>query len=579
MTSPKQKITQTTMSRKAGWTGCILALTTLATPSLLMGCEDTSLGETGIYRVSEDHVIDENAEAANAPILARGNPAGSIDTTNVGGGMQMGSSALTIISPTNGSTVPRAIAIHAAVTDPSGFDPNTKATFVKLEGGNEIPVGECSNLQVSRSGTISCNLSSLLTAGSAVFGIRGINSKGEASAINTTSFTVDGSLASADAIAPKAPFISHPANGTTVGTSFRTYIAAERGATVSITIDGNEVSRASTDSTGVVAFQINGLSPGAHLISATATDISGNISPVGSSGIRVDSTTVDSPKAPATPSIVTPIAGSTVNGSIQISGVVPGGAGSSVSISIDGGQPTTVIANGQGQFASMAPSLSAGGHSVSVTATQNGGTSSAASASFTIGQAAPPTQNPLQAKLDRILAAPLSGGFNIKGSELHIDSMGFSYHGPADVRGQGIGSTGISVHSENPISATNPWAMIDVQLFFGNGGIKPFLGRGSRVDRSPSGSATVTSVDIPGLTNSQPAPTAVNAPQGFWVCFFTPNRGQQLFDVILPQGDVKIVPSLEDGVDLDIEITTRAMVSGTPQDMTARFRVDIPGVE
>src|SRR5690606_38455440 len=154
---------------------------------------------------------------------------------------------------------------------------------------------------------------------------------------NTNTFTID-------ALAPSAPAIASPANGSTITSNVPAISGtAETGSIVSVTIDGTL--RGTVTATGATwSFTSAALADGAHMASATATDAVGNVSPA--------SATVSF--SVETAAAVAPVLASPVNGAALVS-ATPALSGTSepgaiVTVVIDRTAAGTTTATGGGAW-------------------------------------------------------------------------------------------------------------------------------------------------------------------------------------------------------------------------------------
>ncbi|MBL8957333.1 MAG: adhesin, partial [Myxococcaceae bacterium] len=198
---------------------------------------------------------------------------------------------------------------------------------------------------------------------------------------NTNTFTVD-------TVAPAAPVVQAPANGSTVTTARPPITGtAEAGSTVTVRVDGVVIGSTTATAGGTFSFTPTAdLSQGSHTVNVTATDAGGNVSPVS----NTNTFTVDS-VAPAAPVVQAPANGSTVTTARPpITGTAE--AGSTVTVRVDGMVIGTTTATAGGTF-SFTPTadLSQGSHTVNVTATDAGGNVSPVSNTntFTVDSVAP----------------------------------------------------------------------------------------------------------------------------------------------------------------------------------------------
>lgn len=184
---------------------------------------------------------------------------------------------------------------------------------------------------------------------------------------------------SVDATAPATPTISAPVDGSILADSTPTITgSAEAGSTVVVTLDGAALAPIMVDGSGLWSLTSGVLADGPHAFTVIATDTVGHVSPVSAASFIIDSA------APATPVITAPANGSvTDDGTPTISGTAE--AGVTVNLSIDGAAAVTAVASGGVWSYTPSATLSAGGHTLSATATDGVGNVSPASAavSFT----------------------------------------------------------------------------------------------------------------------------------------------------------------------------------------------------
>jgi MYXO-CTERM domain-containing protein len=198
----------------------------------------------------------------------------------------------------------------------------------------------------------------------------------------TNTFTVD-------TMAPAAPAVNTPANGSVTNDSTPAYSGtAEPGSTVTVTVDGATVGTATADAAGNWTFTPTApLADGSHTVSATATDAAGNTSP----SSATNTFTVDT-AAPAAPVVVTPANGSTGTSARPVyTGTAE--ANSLVSVIVDGTSVGTVRVDASGNWSFTQPTpLANGQHSVKATSTDAAGNISPESNTntFTITAVTPP---------------------------------------------------------------------------------------------------------------------------------------------------------------------------------------------
>ncbi len=189
-----------------------------------------------------------------------------------------------------------------------------------------------------------------------------------------------------DTTAPLAPTITSPTNGSLTNTTAQTVIGAcETGANVNISgaIVGSPVTVVCAGSTYSRAVTLTA-GDGAKAISATQTDVAGNISPATNISITLDTS------APLAPTITSPTNGSSTNLTAQtIIGACETGATVNISGSIVGSPVTAVCV---GSAYSRAVTLTAGDGVKAISATQTdiaGNISPATNISITLDTVVP----------------------------------------------------------------------------------------------------------------------------------------------------------------------------------------------
>lgn len=216
----------------------------------------------------------------------------------------------------------------------------------------------------------------------------------------TNTFTVGGPATS--------PVLVAPGDNSTVGTGTPAFAGtATPGATVTVFVDGLVACTAVSDAQG--AFGCTPASPlgdGPHSATATVVDAGGQVLSSNTNGFTVDTV------APTAPLVLSPADGSTT---ADTTPTVKGLAEpfSTVTISIDGVEVGTAVADASGLYTFETPSpLAAGAHTVSATATDAAGNTSAASPvnDFTVGAVNGPTLvTPADGSLTNDAQPPLSG--------------------------------------------------------------------------------------------------------------------------------------------------------------------------
>ncbi len=191
-----------------------------------------------------------------------------------------------------------------------------------------------------------------------------------------------------DTTAPAAPVITTPAGVTADGTPTITG-TAEAGATVTVLNGGTALGSTVVDGAGNWSFTPTAdLGDGPHVITATATDAVGNLSPSGA-GITL---TIDA--GPPDVPILTSTGGPTNDTTPTITGTAE--AGATVTISDAGSVLGTTLAGTDGTFTFTAPvALGDGIHNLTATATDAAGQTSAASQPLAITVDTAPPDMPI----------------------------------------------------------------------------------------------------------------------------------------------------------------------------------------
>jgi len=206
------------------------------------------------------------------------------------------------------------------------------------------------------------------------------NNTSAASAPNT--FTID-------SVAPDAPVIQTPADGSSTSDT-TPLIAGTAEANSDVTVydtDGTTVLCTTTaDGTGAWSCTSATLTEGPHTITATSTDAAGNTSPASAPNTFTVDTT-----APDAPVIQTPADGSTTNDTTPL---ITGTAEANSDVTVYDTDGTTVLctttADGTGAWSCTSSTLTDGSHTITATSTDAAGnTSPADSVTFTVDTTAP----------------------------------------------------------------------------------------------------------------------------------------------------------------------------------------------
>ncbi|MES2834634.1 MAG: IPT/TIG domain-containing protein [Pseudomonadota bacterium] len=196
------------------------------------------------------------------------------------------------------------------------------------------------------------------------------NSGGPSPSSNTNTFTVD-------SVAPAAPVVTAPANGSSTTNLNPVYTGtAEPASTVTVAVDGSAIGTTTADGSGNWSLtQPTPLTLAAHTVRASAADAAGNSSP--NSGTNTFTVV---PFAPVTGAVSATVAyGSSAN---PITLNLSGGSADSVAIAV---QATNGVATASGASITYTPAAGyAGPDSFTYTATNAGGTSSPATATITV---------------------------------------------------------------------------------------------------------------------------------------------------------------------------------------------------
>ncbi|GAA4363055.1 hypothetical protein GCM10023185_31480 [Hymenobacter saemangeumensis] len=212
------------------------------------------------------------------------------------------------------------------------------------------------------------------------------NSTGMSPSVSNVPFA--GQSFTIDRVAPPAPVLLTPPNGSTLNNPTPSYTGTgEAGTTIIIIVDGSPIGTTPADAAGNWSFtQPSALTQGAHTARATATDAAGNISP----SSNTNTFTVDT-VPPAAPVVALPANGSLLNTvTPTYSGTAE--AGSTVTVIVDGSPLGTTTASAGGAWSFAQPTaLTQGAHTVRATATDAAGNVSPNSNTntFTVDTTAP----------------------------------------------------------------------------------------------------------------------------------------------------------------------------------------------
>ncbi|OJH36194.1 adventurous gliding motility protein AgmC [Cystobacter ferrugineus] len=196
---------------------------------------------------------------------------------------------------------------------------------------------------------------------------------------NTRTFMVD-------ATAPVAPGVSTPADGALVNTRINVITGtAEADSTVTVYLNGSAVGTAPVDGVGNWSFTTAELTDGSYVVTATARDAAGNVSPESNTHtFRVDAT------APVAPVVSTPADGALVN---TRGNVITGTAEADITVTVylNGSAVGTAPVDGAGNWSFTTADLTDGTYAVKVTARDEAGNVSPESSthSFRVDATAP----------------------------------------------------------------------------------------------------------------------------------------------------------------------------------------------
>jgi hypothetical protein len=233
--------------------------------------------------------------------------------------------------------------------------------------------------------------------------------------------------------------ITQPADGSTVsGTVTITGTAAAQGSAsinqVQISVDGHAPQTTAAGTTSWSAsINTTGLAKGTHTFTAIAGD-SNNLTSSASITLNVNNS------AGPSVSITQPASGSTVSGTVAVSGTASDSAStiSQVQVSVDGGTP--VIATGTTSWSTDidTTSLTNGMHTITVTATDADGNTGTASESITVNNSTTTTSCPAPANGVTELSGNVSvesnqsgwtGIYNADSAVTRVEPAGGSYDG------------------------------------------------------------------------------------------------------------------------------------------------------
>jgi len=265
---------------------------------------------------------------------------------------------------------------------PTGAVASTSATFA-FSSSKPNSTFQCS---LDNSTFAACpspkNYSGPLNQGSHTFRVRAIDATG----------TQDPTPASrswiVDTLVPDAPAITSPQENGFVGASFTLSGTAEPNATVEVFEGTTSKGTTQTNASGVWSKALSGVSEGAHIYTAKATDAAGNTSSASNARtVKVDT------QAPSAPAITSPADNSYDNdGNFTLSGTAE--ANSTVTIFEGTTSKGTTQTDAQGNWSKALIGVAEGSHTYTAKATDAGGNTSSASNARTLTiDTTPPTVN------------------------------------------------------------------------------------------------------------------------------------------------------------------------------------------
>ena len=296
---------------------------------------------------------------------------------------------------------------------------------------------------------------------------------------------------------------------------------AEANSTVSVSVDGGLPVDVTANGGGVWSYDYTATTfiESAHTVTATATDAAGNTSTTSATfNLTVDLT------APAA-TVVTGITndsgssgsdGITNDQTLVISGTAE--ANSTVSVSVDGGLPVDVTANGGGvwSYDYTATTLSESAHTVTATATDAAGNTSATSATFNLtvdltAPAAPAFDGTILTNTGT--TGTISAGGSTKDQTLGISGTGVSGDGVVvfnDANSNGSLDLGESLGTAS-VDGGGLWSIVTAALTDGTYSIKAVE---QDTAGNTSGATTFGSVTIDTVAPAAPVVTGITNDSG-----------------------------------------------------------------
>lgn len=211
-------------------------------------------------------------------------------------------------------------------------------------------------------------------------------------------------------------------------------------ASVAVSVDSGAYQAAAGTTSWSYALNTTAYADGSHMISARATDTSGNAT--------ITSVSVSIANAGASVSISSPAAGSTVTGTVNVTGTAADSAGvARVTVSVDGAPAQLAGGTTSWSWSLDTASYSAGSHTVTATATGSNGATASTSESISVGAATAPTTVSITSPAG---GATVSGTVSVSGSASSgagISSVAVSVDGGAYQAATGTGSWTYSLNT------------------------------------------------------------------------------------------------------------------------------------
>ena len=366
ITSPANGSTIATATPTITGTGEAGAVVTILIDSVVAGTATVGGGGTWSFTPAA------LSNAAHTITATETDPAGNVSTTSASDTFTVNSTVpvvtVALVQDTGSSAADR-ITSNAALTGTS--DPGAAITLT--ENGTTIGTATANG-----SGVWSFTPSGLPAGAHTIV----------ASETNGAGTTGSGSLTfTFDASAPAAPVITSPPDGSTIATTTPTITGTgEAGATVTIRIDGVVAGTATVGGSNTWSFTPSALSNAAHTITATGTDLAGNVSITSTN----DRFTINTSVPVVTVALVQDT-GSSAADRITSNPMLTGTAdpGATVVFTDNGAALASVSANGSGVWTFSPFGLTAGAHTIIVRETNAAGTAGSASLTFTLDASAP----------------------------------------------------------------------------------------------------------------------------------------------------------------------------------------------